>query len=298
MRRRSFLRSSSFVAFAAAAPSAFLAACDGSALDLAGASPSGSGGAVALTLGSVERAFAADGASAEIAFELDEVLLFDAEGRPLSSLGNAEGPGALNGPRAVAFAADGTVWVLDGGGHRVLRFARDGAVLADSAAAGSTLIGPVAIAAGGDGTLWVADALAGAVLRLNASGALIASHELPGRVAEPERHPRALAASGDRLFVVVGGRPSVEAWSLAGERVAVLVDDALVLPASIAATRDGRFFVVDRGTWTLRSYSAGGRLLAAEQPRLDGRVAVPLSVAITSEGDAWVVTSEGPTLPA
>lgn len=140
-------------------------------------------GALATLNGPRGLALAADGALfvADAAGHRIRKLTFDAGGLATVTTvagtgvaGGANGPGAgatLNGPRGLALAVDGSLYVADAGGHRVRRLTFDAgglatvATLAGSGVAGgadgpgatATLSGPRGLVVAADGSLYVSE---------------------------------------------------------------------------------------------------------------------------------------------
>lgn len=128
------------------------------------------------------------------------VNVFDLDGKALSSIGTfGVRAGQLNAPRGVAVDSSGTLYVADGGNHRVCTFGADGrfgSVIVD----GGLLDSPHGLGVDSAGELWIADGSSGRLFALSTTGLLIRTFEprLPdGRPAAPHD----VAESAGRIFV-------------------------------------------------------------------------------------------------
>ena len=127
--------------------------------------------------------------------DLHRVLVYDAQGRLLNTLGRrGEGAGEFNLPVDAAVAPDGTLWVLDAGNFRVQAFDPQGRFVRLFGSAGNGLgqFGrPRGLAVDRDGLLYISDASFGNVQVFNPQGELLlaigarAALDGPGRFALP-----------------------------------------------------------------------------------------------------------------
>lgn len=128
------------------------------------------------------------------------IARFDGSGAWLGAIGlpvtaAIEDEAALNGPRSIAVAIDGTLLVGEGGARRVSRLASDGrwleTVVADLSAP------RVVRVSSADGRFAVADPVRGEVRVLDAAGSLLATHR-------PARLPESLAFAPDGALWISG----------------------------------------------------------------------------------------------
>lgn len=183
---------------------------------------------------------------------LERLDRFDAEGR-LELTIPTRGAGIL-GPAGIGGGADGTVWVADGIGDRIVQIGPSGAVLRSWGASGEeegALNGPVdvAVRAGGDvilleGFRWQ---------RFTADGAFVQARGVPGRDLGQFQHAWSVAADGQGGLVVsdrtldrltrIDARGAAQAlWGGPGVDFGRLRD-----PRGVAFDEDGAVLVAEAG---------------------------------------------------
>jgi DNA-binding beta-propeller fold protein YncE len=165
-------------------------------------------------------------------------------------------PGAFYGPRGVAVAPDGTVYVTDTGNKRVQVFTADGAFLRMWGTPGSSpgqLSEPVGIAVGPDGNLYVADTWNYRVQVLDPQGKPIRQWPIIGwNNPMAEEKPYLAVDSSGRVYVTDPGHYRVLVFSSEGEYLYSFgqfgFDPAsFALPMGIALAPDGTLYVTDAG---------------------------------------------------
>jgi uncharacterized protein (TIGR03663 family) len=165
-------------------------------------------------------------------------------------------PGAFYGPRGVAVAPDGTVYVTDTGNKRVQVFTADGAFLRMWGTPGSSpgqLSEPVGIAVGPDGNLYVADTWNYRVQVLDPLGKPIREWPIIGwNNPMAEEKPYLAVDSSGRVYVTDPGHYRVLVFSSEGEYLYSFgqfgFDPAsFALPMGIALAPDGTLYVTDAG---------------------------------------------------
>ncbi len=165
-------------------------------------------------------------------------------------------PGAFYGPRGVAVAPDGTVYVTDTGNKRVQVFTADGVYLRMWGGAGSSpgqLNEPVGIALGPDGNLTVADTWNYRVQVLDPLGKPVREWPIIGWNNPAAEEKPYLAV--DRAGLVYGTDPGhyrVLVFSPEGEYLYSFGrfgfdPDSFVLPMGIAVGPDGTLYITDAG---------------------------------------------------
>jgi hypothetical protein len=133
-----------------------------------------------------------------------KVTVFDADGTRHELGKNGAGPGEFNFPTAVAFGADGSLWVNDALNFRVQRF---DAALAHVASFGQRGDAPGffararGLAVAGDGAVYVADALFDVVQVFDPQGGLLLVVGGDGHGPGEFWMPGGLAVDGRRLVV-------------------------------------------------------------------------------------------------
>lgn len=176
-------------------------------------------------------------------------------------------PGALQAPRGIALAEDGSIYVADSRNHRIQHFTADGSLLhvwgtfADSSqgdAPGGTFNEPWDVAIGPDGTVFVTDTWNHRVQAFTAEGEFLRTWGFFGQAETPDAFwgPRGLAvdASG-RLFVADTGNKRIVIFEPDGTFVAQFGTAGLGSgqfdePTGVAIGADGMVFVAD--TWNQR----------------------------------------------
>ncbi len=165
-------------------------------------------------------------------------------------------PGAFYGPRGVAVAPDGTVYVTDTGNKRVQVFTADGAYLRMWGSPGSSpgqLNEPVGIAMGPDGNLYVADTWNYRVQVLDPLGRPVRQWPITGWNNPMAEEKPYLAVDGKGMvYVTDPGHYRVLVFRSEGEYLYSFgqfgFDPAgFVLPMGIAVGPDGALYVADAG---------------------------------------------------
>ena len=147
-------------------------------------------------------------------------------------------------PRGFDLAADGTFYVADTGGVRIVQVARDGTLMRQIGGKDGP-IGPgqptdVAVAA--DGSLYVVEAMAGIVWHLGADSVAQAAWSIPGTNTIDAPH-LALLPDG-RMVLTNPAGPTVQMYGPDDAPLGEWGKDILRLPVGIAAAPGGRFLVV------------------------------------------------------
>ncbi len=175
--------------------------------------------------------------------------------------------GALNRPRGMDVAPDGTIYVADTGSHRIVHLTPEGAVVdawgtfADinlGDAPGGTFNEPWDVAVAPDGSVYVADTWNHRVQHFSADGQFLGMFGTQGQGETPEAFwgPRAVAVDGQgRVYVADTGNKRVVIFSPSGEALTVFGGPGfepgnLNEPVGLALAEDGTLFVAD--TWNMR----------------------------------------------
>ena len=186
------------------------------------------------------------------------------------------GPGELQSPRGVALSPDGSVYVTDGGNHRLQRFGTDGEFL--GVAAGPTADGgtefnePWDVAVGPEGSLYVADTWNHRIQQVDVDGRLMVEWGTFAQATVEDGEaghgvfygPRGLAVGpgpmggmeGDPLvYVTDTGNKRVQVFDLDGGFAfqwggGGILEGRMDEPVGIAFGPEGEVYVAD--TWNRR----------------------------------------------
>ncbi len=177
-------------------------------------------------------------------------------------------PGQFQSPRAVAVAADGSLYVVDSMNNRIQHLNQDGTVLqvwgtrADvsaGAAPGGTFNEPWGIAVGPDGSVYVADTWNYRIQKFTADGKFVRMWGFFGGPADaPEAFygPRGLAVDDrGRVYVADTGNKRIVVFDADGKYVTQFGSPGMGLgqfdePVALALDAAGNVYVTD--TWNQR----------------------------------------------
>ncbi|MDX9863501.1 MAG: TIGR03663 family protein [Anaerolineaceae bacterium] len=179
----------------------------------------------------------------------------------------AGNPGALQAPRGMDIAADGSIYVADSRNHRIQHYAPDGSLLnswgsfADrmgGEAPGGTFNEPWGVAVGPDGAVYVADTWNHRVQKFTGDGEFVTAWGDFGQ-AENEYAfwgPRDVAVDAEgHVFVTDTGNKRVVVFDQNGKYLSSFGAAGIELgnldePVGVAVDKDGKVYVVD--TWNQR----------------------------------------------
>ncbi len=194
-------------------------------------------------------------------------------------------PGRFNTPHDVAIGPDGTIYITDGGNHRVQAFAPDGRFLrawgsfcalyesgqpgcVDPDGAGPMPLGagqfnePWGIAVAPDGSVYIADLWNHRIQQFTPDGRFLRAWGGFAQASQdPQENPglffgpRDLVVVGDRLYVTDTGNKRIQVFTPDGRFLEAwggpgVLPGRLDEPVGIAALLDGRLVVAD--TWNRR----------------------------------------------
>ncbi len=182
----------------------------------------------------------------------------------------------LNAPRALAVAADGTLYVADSRNHRILHLDAQGAVLhqwgsfaetmADGTAPAGTFNEPWGVAVGQDGTVYVTDTWNHRVQHFTATGEFI---NLWGGFGGADSSssfwgPRGIAVDeAGRVLVSDTGNKRIVVFSPQGDFITQFGEPGMKLgaldePVGLTVAPSGLVFVADTWNHRVQTFSAGG----------------------------------------
>ena len=194
--------------------------------------------------------------------------------------------GQLNGPKNVALAGDGSVYVLDTGNNRVLKFDRNGQyqlAWGQSGAEPGQFNEPWGIAVDGQGNVYVADTWNHRIEKFDSQGKFLLqwggfgdSRDQPDAVPGLFYGPRGLAVDADgNLLVVDSGNKRVQKFSPDGQLLGQYGsqgggDGLFSEPVGIAVDSKGNVYVAD--TWNHRIQKFDGNMKYLSQWEVPGWV--------------------------
>ncbi len=204
---------------------------------------------------------------------------------------------AMHMPTDVAVGPDGTVYIADGVGQRVARFAPDGSPLeAWTRFDEIALEDPIGLSVGPEGNLWIADAGRGQILRVRPDGHLLEALTPPavgGRradltgvaVSADGSSVWACDNDGQRLLRFV---PHLRRWQAIGQEGRSL--GQFRYPFLLDCGPEGRVYVVETVNTRVQVFSGDGRPSRGigtygVEP---GQLYRPKGIATDEDGDLWV----------
>ncbi len=169
-------------------------------------------------------------------------------------MGNPEGRSAFYGPRSIAVAPDGTVYVSDTGNKRVQVFDPDGQFIREwggGGAAPGQLDEPMGVAVGPDGNIYVADTWNRRVQVLEPDGTPVTVWEIAGwDNTEADERPYLAVDDGERVYVSDPGHYRILVFDSQGTYLYSFGRfgfDAFsfALPMGVALGPDGSLYISD-----------------------------------------------------
>jgi len=173
---------------------------------------------------------------------------------------------SLNGPRNMALAPDGTIYVVDSDNHRVLHLDLEGNILHEWGGFGDLLANtalpgtfnqPWGIAVDDDGFVYVADTWNHRIQKFTADGVFVKQWGIfAGDVPDGFWGPRAIAIDNfGRLMITDTGNKRVAVFTREGQYVTQFGAEGVLAgefeePVGIAVGSDGKVYIAD--TWNQR----------------------------------------------
>ncbi len=181
--------------------------------------------------------------------------------------GSGSDPGFLAGPRGIAIAKDGSVYVADSHNNRIQHFSSEGvfinswgkyANVADGAAVGGTFNEPWGIAVGTDGSVYVADTWNYRIQKFSADGAFLKmwGNYAQGNTPTGLYGPRGIAVDqNNHLLVTDTGNKRVVIYDSEGNYLGQFGSEGMGTgqmdePVGITIDKNGYVYIAD--TWNRR----------------------------------------------
>lgn len=193
-------------------------------------------------------------------------------------------------PTAAAIAADGTIYVVQRGGHRVSAVAADGRRLREWGGFGDavgTFRAPEGIAVSPGGEVFVADTGNHRVQVFTPEGGFLRFWGAFGTRPGELNQPRAIAVNAEHVFVADTGNDRVQVFDHSGRLVRVIGGPGdepgrFLRPAGVAATPGGELFVADADNARVQRFSPGGEPAAhwGAWGSFAGLLAEPLGLSV------------------
>jgi DNA-binding beta-propeller fold protein YncE len=155
----------------------------------------------------------------------------------------APGPLDLYGPRDIAIAVDGTLWVTDTGDNRVLHFSKDGLPLESNSTV--AFAEPVGLTTDGSGGFLVADAWSGRVLRFGSGMTPAGSFNVPWTSRDVPNKPYLAVLKDGRIVASVPERGRLYLYDASGKELGSWQPLPSSRPIGVAASADGGFVFTD-----------------------------------------------------
>jgi streptogramin lyase len=226
------------------------------------------------------------------------VKLFDATGALLDSFGTSgSGNGQVSGPKGVAVAPGGNVFVADTGNNRVQRFSSGTYETAWGRYPGPGVPDfPTGLAVDGSDNVYITNKGQDQIQEFDSSGLLLrefgGSGNTNGKLNDPAAV--AVASSGD-VFVADTKNERIQVFDSSGVYKLQwgsfgTADGQLKDPAGIAVDGSGNVYVADTANNRIQKFGPSGLFLLTwgSLGTGDGQFTSPRGIAIDGSGNVWV----------
>ena len=179
---------------------------------------------------------------------------------------NGPGDGQFWGPRGVAVASDGSVYVADSDNHRIQKFTSEGVFVSKWGTRGSgdgQFERAYGVAAASDGSVYVADFGNDRIQKFTSEGVFVSKWGTNGTGDGKFRSPCGVAAASDgSVYVTDRGNHRIQKFTATGVFVSKFGtygagDGQFLWPRGVAAASDGSVYVADLTNHRIQKFSPG-----------------------------------------
>lgn len=252
-------------------------------------------------------AFNAEGVLAVSDSKRGRILLLDAEGKTIRTVGEGILSAEVTGPCGVAFDSEGNLFVADTWNHTIRKFSPEGEILAsfdrtNQGRVQARLFGPRGIQVGPDGTVYVTDTGNHCVRVFDQDLQLVRTLGEPGSDPGQFKEPVGVAVDPEnRLYIADAGNGRIQKLDSAGvfieEYQTLKINDPEVsaLEPHLALLPDGRLaysFSREDAVWIIDPKGFQTKKYTITPPRLRG----PTALAVSPMGRLWVTGRDSGTI--
>lgn len=238
----------------------------------------------------------------------DKFAILDANGKLLEEWGSSgSGPGQFDltrqngdGYGTLAFAKDGSFFVLDVGNRRIQRFSATRRFISEWGGFGTkpgAFIDPVGIVVAADGSVWILDDKRKVAEHFDADGKVLGSFDPFANVPHNEgANSLAIDAAG-HLYITQITPNQVAEFTAEGSLVRTFGDGQLFIdqPTQMAIDAEGRLLVTasERGRVGVIAFAPDGTVLGGFGPHGSGlgEMVFPAGIALDRSGHVYVEDS-------
>jgi len=205
-------------------------------------------------------------------------------------------------PGRLAVAADGTVYVTEGGNNRIQRFSGAGNFLGTWGSLGNgdgKFNGINGVAVATDGTVYVADQGNHRIQRFTATGSFLGQWGSQGSGNGLFNGPGGMAVAADgTVYVADIGNQRIQRFTATGSFLGQWGSQGsgngqFSGPQDVAVAADGTVYVADTGNHRIQRFTATGSFLGqwGGQGSGNGQFAAPYGLAVAPDGTVYVADS-------
>jgi DNA-binding beta-propeller fold protein YncE len=181
-------------------------------------------------------------------------------------------PGQFYGPRSIAVAPNGRVFVADTGNKRIEVFTAHGKFLFTWGTAGKgpgQFQEPSSVAVGPDGTVYVTDFWNQRVQVFDATGRFLRSWPVPEWTPGSYDEPYVtVSPSGSSVYVTQPQQQRVAEYTTTGRLLGVFGSGQMTTPVGVAALPGGKIAVSDSGANRVNVFAVASPAASASPPPL------------------------------